>query len=104
MSGRPYALSISEAEIYNFAFPLPANAWRAVPRFSYPPEAPVIFVKYGGFEIQGEGDMQLLAFEWLSHERARTDCNIYIPEVYKIFTKHEVTFLVMQYTAATPFC
>jgi hypothetical protein len=98
-SARQYAFSVSESELVQYA-----EGLRRLPRFGYPPENPVMFVKVGGPEIHAEGDMQKLAFEWLGHERQRTKCNIYIPEVYRIFKRDGRTFLLMQYVEATPIC
>ena len=67
--------------------------------FSYPPDRPMVFVKFGGPEKQAEGDMQRLAFGWLS--TGQRDCNVYVPEVYKIFSRHGVTFIVMQFIEAS---
>ncbi|KAB5545921.1 hypothetical protein GE09DRAFT_1132960 [Coniochaeta sp. 2T2.1] len=72
------------------------------PRFAYPPDNPLLFVKVDGPEMRAEGDMQLLAFEWLIREGERTKSNIFIPEVYKIFTHRNRVFLVMQFVPATP--
>ncbi|KAK1772097.1 hypothetical protein QBC33DRAFT_564600 [Phialemonium atrogriseum] len=57
----------------------------------------MVFVKFGHSHEQAEGDMQRLAFDWLNLERRRTQCNIYVPEVYKIFTRDGVTFIVMEF-------
>ncbi|KAK4200111.1 hypothetical protein QBC40DRAFT_201183 [Triangularia verruculosa] len=69
------------------------------PFFTYPPNSPRVFVKVGGVEFkQGEGDMQRIAYEWMRRERERDPtCNIYVPEVFKIFTKGGgLTFIIME--------
>jgi hypothetical protein len=77
---RIFAHTIPEEALVN------ESQWRHVPMFPYPSDHPVVFVKYGGPQKQAEGEMQRLAFNWVSAERQRSHCNIYVPEVYKIFT------------------
>ncbi|KAK4098687.1 hypothetical protein N658DRAFT_431457 [Parathielavia hyrcaniae] len=96
-AARQYAQTISEDDLYQLARTLYA------PYIPYPPNCPVVFVKFGGPEKQAEGDMQKLAFEWLRRERERDpNCNIHVPEVFKIFTRGNWTFIIMQLVAALP--
>ncbi|KAB5577946.1 hypothetical protein GE09DRAFT_1087930 [Coniochaeta sp. 2T2.1] len=98
-SAGQYALSLSQDELNEYSHN--REKWYRQ-RFAYPPDNPLIFVKWGGPDIHAEGDMQKLAWDWLEQERARTKCNIYIPEVYKIFRYKRRTFLLMQFVKATP--
>jgi hypothetical protein len=96
-AARQYAQTISEDDLVQRA----QN--RFAPFLAYPPNRPVVFVKFGGPEKQAEGDMQKLAFNWLRQERQRNpSCNIHVPEVFKMFTKGGLTFIIMQLVAATP--
>ncbi|KAL2022973.1 hypothetical protein VTK56DRAFT_4188 [Thermocarpiscus australiensis] len=96
-AARQYAQTISEDDLYQRAQTLFA------PFLAYPPNHPVVFVKFGGPEKQAEGDMQTLAFDWLRQERQRNpSCNIHVPEVFKMFTKGGLTFIIMQLVAAIP--
>ncbi len=96
-AARQFAQTISEDDLYQRAQGLYA------PFNFYPPDQPVVFVKFGGRKKQGEGDMQKLAFDWLRREREKNpSCNIHVPEVYKIFTKGGLAFILMQFLAATP--
>lgn len=89
-SARLFAQALSEEELYH------KSQGCYVPMFSYPPERPIVFIKFGDIQLQAEGDMQKLAFDWVTKEQQKTQCNICIPEVYKIFTIHRVTFIIMQ--------
>jgi hypothetical protein len=107
LPARQYALSLSEDEVAQYCKSREDSYCRDpsdsfVPSFAYPPDNPLIFVKWGGAATQAEGDMQKLAFDWLAQERERTKCNIYIPEVYKIFEHDRRAFLLMQFVKATP--
>jgi hypothetical protein len=93
-SARIFAHALSEEELFH------ESQRRYAPMFPYPPDRPVVFVKYGGPEKQAEGDMQRLAFDWLNTERCNTRCNIYVPEVYKIFSRRGLTFIIMQFVEA----
>jgi hypothetical protein len=90
-AARQFALTVSEDELYQRTRELYA------PFLAYPPDRPLVFVKFGCPAKEAEGDMQRLAFNWLSQERQRDpSCNIHVPEVFKIFTKDGVTFIIMQ--------
>ncbi|KAK4124492.1 hypothetical protein N657DRAFT_663529 [Parathielavia appendiculata] len=96
-AARQYAQTISEDSLYQQAKTLYA------PFLAYPPSRPVVFVKFGGPEKQAEGDMQRLAFDWLRQERQRNpSCHIHVPEVFRIFTKGGLTFIIMQLVEALP--
>lgn len=69
---------------------------RYVPMFPYPFDHPMVFVKCGGPQKQAGGEMQMVAFNWVGSERQKSDWNIYVPEVYKIFTRNRQTFIIMQ--------
>jgi hypothetical protein len=92
-AARQYAQTISEDDLCQRAQTLFA------PFLAYPPNDPVVFVKFGGPEKQAEGDMQTLAFDWL---RRNSSSNIHVPEVFKMFTKGGLTFIIMQLVAAKP--
>lgn len=64
------------------------------------PNRPVVFIKFGGPEKQAEGDMQRLAFDWLHRTSENPSCNIKVLEVFKIFSKGGVTFIIMHLLAA----
>ncbi|KFY54617.1 hypothetical protein V497_07574 [Pseudogymnoascus sp. VKM F-4516 (FW-969)] len=51
--------------------------------FPYLSDHPVVFVKYGGTQRQAEGEMQMLAFNWVGPERQKSNFNIYVPEELK---------------------
>ncbi len=96
-AAREYARSVSQDELRQFA------EGRYCPYFAYPPDHPVVFVKFGGSDKQAEGDMQRLAFDWLRRERQRDPrSNIYVPEVFNIFTKDDCTYIVMELVTAKP--
>ncbi|AEO58678.1 hypothetical protein MYCTH_2306164 [Thermothelomyces thermophilus ATCC 42464] len=96
-AARQFAQTISEEDLFQRAQTLFA------PFIAYPPNRPMVFVKFGGPEKQAEGDMQMLAFNWLRQERQRNpSCNIHVPEVFKIFSRGGLTFIIMQLVAATP--
>lgn len=92
---RQFAQDLSEEELYQ------QSRGRQIPRFPYPPAHPVVFVKFGGPEIQAEGDTQRLAFDWVSRQCRKDNGNIYIPEVFKIFSRGGLTFLIMQLIGAS---
>lgn len=95
-AARQFAQSISEDELYQRALALYA------PFIRYPPDRPVVFVKFGPGK-QAEGDMQRLAFDWLHQERQEDpSCNIHVPEVFKIFSKNGLTFIIMELVVASP--
>ncbi|KAB5577892.1 hypothetical protein GE09DRAFT_1052034 [Coniochaeta sp. 2T2.1] len=95
---RQYALSITEDELYSYT-----RTWSLDGRFAYPPHRPVASVRYGGPEVQAEGDMQRLAYDWItSHRQQNPECNIFIPEVYKIFTENNGTYLMTEYIPPDP--
>jgi hypothetical protein len=85
-----FALSLSAEEL------LHQTRSRMIPRFAYPLDHPMVFIKYGGPDLLAEGEMQMLAFRWLNQERQRTRCTIYAPEVYRILTIGHFTFLIME--------
>ncbi|KAH6851199.1 hypothetical protein B0I37DRAFT_130596 [Chaetomium sp. MPI-CAGE-AT-0009] len=90
-AARQFALTMSEDELYQRTRGLYA------PFLAYPPDHPMVFVKSGGPAKEAEGDMQRLAFNWLRQERQRDPSyNIHVPEVFKVFTKDGVTFIIMQ--------
>ncbi|SPQ21407.1 547f5ec2-af15-4178-bc54-79792bc5304f [Thermothielavioides terrestris] len=95
-AARQFALTLSEDELCQQTF------GRYYPFLAYPPERPVVFVKFGGPEKQAEADMQRLAWEWLRQQRERDPgCNIYVPEVFKVFSRDNATFIIMELLAAT---
>ncbi|KAL2133432.1 hypothetical protein VTI74DRAFT_2358 [Chaetomium olivicolor] len=86
---------MSEGELYQRTLGL------YYPFFAYPPESPMVFVKFGGPEKQAEGDMQRLAGDWLRQQRQRDlGCNIHAPKVFKIFSRDNTTFITMELLAA----
>jgi hypothetical protein len=89
-AARRFAESLSEDEL------LQQTRSRRVPRFAYPLDQPIVFIKYGGHDLQAEGEMQMLAFHWLYQQRQRNRCHIYTPEVYRVVTIGHRTFLIMQ--------
>lgn len=94
---RQFAQTISEDDLFNLA------VGRYYPFLPYPPECPVVFIKYGNQAKQAEADMQKLAFDWLRHERQRNpSCNIHVPEVFKVFSKGGLTFIIMQLVPGDP--
>ncbi|KAL2158370.1 hypothetical protein VTH06DRAFT_4418 [Thermothelomyces fergusii] len=96
-AARQFALSIPEEDLFQLA------QTRFAPYIFYPPERPMVFVKSGGPQRQGEGDMQILAFNWLRQVRQENpDCNIHVPEVFKIFSRGRLTFIIMQLVEAAP--
>jgi hypothetical protein len=66
--------------------------------FSWPPELPLVWVKWGGPERLAEADMQRLAWSWVGQERQAQRCSsgIHVPEVYKTFTRNGRSFIIMQ--------
>ncbi|KAK4234236.1 hypothetical protein C8A03DRAFT_37991 [Achaetomium macrosporum] len=92
---RQFALTMSEDELYQRTLGL------YYPFLAYPPERPMVFVKFGGPEKQAEGDMQRLACDWLRQQRQRDlGCNIHVPEVFKVFSRDNTTFITMELLAA----
>ncbi|KAK4161352.1 hypothetical protein QBC43DRAFT_243759 [Cladorrhinum sp. PSN259] len=91
-AARQFAQTISEDDLLDRARGNYTNF------FLYPPEQPVVFVKFGyGDQKQAEGDMQILAFNWMRQERQRDPrCNIHVPEVFKIFSRDSMTVIIMQ--------
>lgn len=79
----------------------------SVPYFAYPPENPLVWVKFGGSDVPRivEAEMQKLAWTWIRNERRAGRCSpgIHVPEVYKVFTRDGWTFIIMQLLKATPF-
>lgn len=62
-SARIFAQTIPEEALVN------ESQRRHVPMFPYPSGHHVVFVKYGSPQKQAEGEMQMLAFNWVSSER-----------------------------------
>jgi hypothetical protein len=59
-----------------------------VPRFGFPLEQPLVWVKYGDPWMEAEADMHRLAWQWIRDEREAGRCSpgIYVPEVFRTFT------------------
>lgn len=94
-AAREFALTMSEDELCRRTWGL----YR--PFLAYPPERPMVFVKFGGHEKQAEGDMQRLAYDWLGQQRQEDPrCNIHVPEVFKVFSRDEATFIIMELLTA----
>ncbi|KAL2022854.1 hypothetical protein VTK56DRAFT_4385 [Thermocarpiscus australiensis] len=102
---RHYAQTLSVEDVYEKSS---AHIW--YPRFAYPSERSMVWVKFTCKSRRGwsgesqlsqllvEGEMQRRAWEWVRTERLAGRCNpdIYVPEVYKAFRKGNRAFIVMQ--------
>jgi hypothetical protein len=101
---RRFAQELSEVDLFQYKT---QNAMRfRGPHFAYPPERPLVWVKFGSDRLEPEADMQQLAWEWVRSERQAERCNpdIHIPEVFRSFKvsdhdpldEHKCTFIIMQ--------
>jgi hypothetical protein len=92
---RRFAQELSKEEIWQAAL---NYTWG--PYFPYPPDRPVVWVKFGDPWIQGEADMQTLAWQWVRAERQAGRCSaaINIPEVFRTFTNPsgKRVFIIME--------
>ncbi|KAL2150274.1 hypothetical protein VTH82DRAFT_7950 [Thermothelomyces myriococcoides] len=94
---RQFAQTITEEELVQRVQTL------YTPYITYSPDNPLFFIKFGDDEMQGEGDMQMLAFTWLRQECQRNpNCNIHVPEIFRIFTRDGLTFIIMEFVPAVP--
>jgi hypothetical protein len=89
---RQFAQTASEEAIYE------RSMGHYLPFFSYPPDRPLVWVKWGGPERLAEADMQRFAWDWVRQERQAKRCSagIHIPEVYKTFAWNGRSFIIMQ--------
>ncbi|KAK4160204.1 hypothetical protein QBC43DRAFT_325846 [Cladorrhinum sp. PSN259] len=89
-AARQFALTLDKDEDL---FQLGLHIYR--PFFPYPADSPRVFIKVR--RPQAEGDMQKIAHEWMRQERERDPtCNIHVPEVFAMFTREGLTFLIME--------
>jgi hypothetical protein len=91
---RQYALTVSEEEVFETS-----KGHSFSPHFAHPPDRPLVWVKFGDSRRQAEGETQMLAWRWA--QRVNNPA-ISIPEVYKIFSRGNRTFIIMQLLDAAP--
>ncbi|KPM43177.1 hypothetical protein AK830_g3308 [Neonectria ditissima] len=78
----------------------------AITGFAYPPEKPVIFVKFGGNFMKGrdaEARTQVWAYEALQKVPPSDRRGIKIPQVYRIVYSETGTFILMEYVPGQTF-
>lgn len=109
IAARQFAQNLSEDEIVEASDRHAAS----VPRFGYPEEKPVVFIKFGDKQLLAEADSQRQAWEWTNSVRQSAPDSfagrILVPEVYKTFTKEHspdipysgTAYIVMQYVHGT---
>ena len=83
---RKFAQELSEVDLFQYE-PQNSMPFRG-PHFAYPPERPLVWIKFGHARLQPEADMQRLAWHWARSERQAGRCSptIHIPEVFRVFT------------------
>jgi hypothetical protein len=87
---RHFALTISEEELFQASL-----GCSMAEHFTYPPERPLVWIKFGDRSRKAEGEMQRLAWEWV--QKAANQA-ISIPEVYRILVPkdNERAYIIMQ--------
>jgi hypothetical protein len=87
---RDFALTISEEKLFQASL-----GCSMAEHFAYPPQHPLVWIKFGDLRRKAEGEMQRLAWGWV--QKAGNPA-ISIPEVYRIVVSrdNEGAYIIMQ--------